>query len=90
MTSGDLWNYYRDEINYDANENDAASNRMNNIKARISKSLEYKTKLIGSTPGDNILEAEVVVPLKYLNNSRKSFDLPLTNCEIELDLSWLK
>ena len=28
MTSGSLWNYYRDEINDDANENNAANNRI--------------------------------------------------------------
>ena len=30
MTSGSLWNYYRDEINDDSNENDAARIKMNN------------------------------------------------------------
>ena len=32
MTSGSLWNYYRDEIKDDANENNAANNRINNNK----------------------------------------------------------
>ena len=32
MTSGSLWNYYRDKISDDANENDAANNRINNNK----------------------------------------------------------
>ena len=36
----------------------------------------------------NRLNTEVVVPLKYLSNFWKSLDLPLINCEIELDLSW--
>ena len=64
VTSGSLWNYYRDEINGDANENNGANNRINNNKTITSKSFEYKTKLIGSTPNDNnILDAEVVVPL---------------------------
>ena len=39
---------------------------------------------------NNILDAEVVVPLKYLSNFWRSLDLPLINCEIELDLSWSK
>ena len=30
MTSGSLWNYYRDEINDDGNENIAANIRINN------------------------------------------------------------
>ena len=47
------------------------------------------TKLIGSTPnGDSRLDAEIVVPLKYSNNFWRYLDLSLTNCEIELDLSW--
>ena len=29
MTSRSLWNYYRDEINGDENENNAANNRIN-------------------------------------------------------------
>ena len=32
MTSGSLWSYYRDDINYDANKNNAVNNRMNNNK----------------------------------------------------------
>ena len=36
----------------------------------------------------NILNAEVVVPLKYLSNFWKSLDLPLVNCQIGIDLSW--
>ena len=45
----------------------------------------------GSTPDDNnILDAAVVVPLKYLSNVWRSLDLPLINFETELDLSWSK
>ena len=47
--------------------------------------------MIGNTPDDNnILDTEVAVPLKYLSNFWSSLDLPLINCEIELDLSWSK
>ena len=48
MTSGSLWNYYRDEINDDVNEN-TYNNRINNNKTITSKSFEYETKLIGRT-----------------------------------------
>ena len=37
-----------------------------------------------------MFDAEVVVPLKYLSNFWRSLDLPLINCEIEIDLSWPK
>ena len=84
---GRLWNYYRDEINDNANENNAAHTKINNNKTITGKSFEYKTKLIGRTPNiNNILNAEVFVSLKYFSNFWRSLDLPLSNCEIELDL----
>ena len=54
MTSGGLWNYYKDEVNIDANENnDAKSYGINSNKTTTSKSFEHKTKIIGSTPANN-------------------------------------
>ena len=91
MTSGILWNYYKDEISCDENENDADNNRINNNKIITSKPFKYKTKLIESTPDDNnILDANVIGLLKYLSNFWRSLYLPLLNCEIELDLPWSK
>ena len=76
MTSGNLWNYYGDEINDYSNEN-ANNNRVNNSKAITSKSFQYKSKLIGRTANNNnIFDAEIVVPLKYLSNISRSLDLP--------------
>ena len=89
MTSGSMWNYYRDEANDNLNENNDDDYKVNNEKAATSKLFEYKKKIIGSIPADNSrLHAEIVVPLKYLSSFRRSFDLSLINCEIELDLSW--
>ena len=65
MTSKSLWNYYRDDINDDADEI-VANNRVNNNnnKKTISKSFEYKQII----PANNkTLNTEVVVPLKYLS-----------------------
>ena len=88
MTSGSLWNYSRDEID-DVDDN-----------ASDGKSLEYK--IVGKTPqrpGNErdanrppvrTLNVEVTIPLKYLSNFWRSLDLPLINCEIEIDLSWRK
>ena len=89
MTTGRLWNYYRDEINDDENENDDNGNKINNNKTTASRSFKYKTKITGSTP-DNAsrLNAKVVVPVKYSSNFWRSLDLPLINCEIEPDLRW--
>ena len=83
MTSGSLWNYYRDEVNDNANENNADNYRVNNNKAITRKSFKYKTKVIESTPNDNnTLDADVAVPLEYLSNFWRSLDLSLINCEI--------
>ena len=76
MTSRNLWNYYRDEID-DVGTNDNASD---------GKSFEYKTNIVGKTPeiqlqlgnpedADQparqpvpILHLAVTIPLKYFNN----------------------
>ena len=68
MTSGSLWNCYRDEVNDDVNENDDNGHKINNNIIITCKSSEYKTKLIGSTPNNNnVLGTEVVVLSKYLS-----------------------
>ena len=47
MISGSLWNYYRDEVNDSANENNDGNNyRINNNK-KTSKSFEYNINIIG-------------------------------------------
>ena len=91
MTSESLWNYYRDKVKDNANENQAANNGINNDKTITSKPFEYKKKSKGSIPNDNnTLNAEVVVPLRYLSNFWRFLDLPLINCEIQLDFLWSK
>ena len=83
-----LWNYYRDEINDDGNENNDNSNNINYNNIITSKSFEYKTKFIGTTPNNyNILDTQVVVSVKFLINLLRSLDLPLINCKTELNLS---
>ena len=87
ITSGSLLNYYRDDLNDAANENDAVNYRVNNNKTTKSKYFEHKTKVTGKTSDtESKLDTEVVVPLKYLSNFWRS----LINCEIGLHLSWSK
>ena len=91
MTLGSLWNYYKDEVNDYENENNNDDYRINNNNTTTSKSLKCKTKIVGSTPDSNSrLAAQVVVLLTYITNFWRSLDLPLINCEIEIDLWWLK
>ena len=44
MRSGSFWNYYRDEMNDDAQENNDDNYRVNNEKPTTSKSFQHKTK----------------------------------------------
>ena len=41
MTSRHLWNYYRDEINDNGNEGNAANNKVNNNHTITDKYFEY-------------------------------------------------
>ena len=45
MTSGKLWNYYRDDVNDDENENNDSSNYGIDNNITTSKSFYYKTKI---------------------------------------------
>ena len=88
MTSGSLWNYYKDEVNDSANETDNKDNMINN---KTSKSFKYNAKIIGRISNSSSrLNAEDVVPLKYLINFWKFLDFPLINCKIEFDLTYPK
>ena len=74
-----------------ANKDNADHYKVNNSKTTRSRSFEYETKIIGSIPANNNrLNSEVVVPIHYLSNFWRSLDLPLINCEIQLDFSWSK
>ena len=50
VTSGSMWNFYRDGVNHDATESDNTNTRINSDKTITSKSFEYKAKIIGRTP----------------------------------------
>ena len=43
MTTVSLWNYYRDEVNNNANENNANNYGIHNKKMITSKSFEHST-----------------------------------------------
>ena len=54
----------------------------------------YQAKLLENTEADGangILKiATIAVPLKYLSNFRRSLEMPLINCKVELKLKWTK
>ena len=68
MTLGNLWNHFRDEFNFDANEI-VANRRLNNTKTEITKSFECKAKTMERIPANSDdLDTEVFVSLKFLDN----------------------
>ena len=85
-TTGSLGNYYRDEPNSDAVDNEMKHSIIN------SKSFDYKANFIGSVIHNNLTKnhVKIVVPLKYLNNVWRNLYMSLINCEIELILTWFK
>ena len=73
-TSGSLWQYYRDEPNDNLTD---------------SKSFKSKIKITGNTHVDgNTKDVEIAVPLKYVSNFWRTIEMPLINCEINLQLKW--
>ena len=78
-TSGSLWQYCK-EI--------SAVNNASNIVYFTADSSEFKTKIIGKTNDDGIINVEIMVPLKYLNKFWRTTEMPLVNCEVELILTW--
>ena len=77
-TTGNLWDYYRDEPS-----NSLSSN---------SETFKYKTNIAGKTSEDydSLANAKVVIPRKHLSNFWKSFNILLINCEVALILTWSK
>ena len=73
-TSGSLWQYYKD----DPNDNMADS-----------ESFKYKVKITGKTPANRKTKhIEIIVPLKYISNFWRTFEMPLINCKVNFELTW--
>ena len=96
-TIGSLYNYYRDELSDDADDNN-----FDNIKVVNSNTFKYKNKTIGNTYNVNAgadgydvnkngtQEVELAIPLKYLGNFWRALNIPLISCEVSLELKWDK
>ena len=96
-TIGSLYNYYRDELSDDADDNN-----FDNIKVVNSNTFKYKNKIIGNTynvnagaQGYNVnkngtQKVELAIPLKYLGNFWRALNIPLISCKVSLELKWDK
>ena len=85
-TSGILWQFYRDVpavgddgLIIDFNENNATTRLFN-----------LKVKRTGEAGDNGTKNTEIMIPLKYLSNFWRTVEMPLINCEINLDLNWSK
>ena len=78
-TSGSLCLFYRDEqaLDDDGNITDFVDNTTND-------SYKYKEQIIGQTGDDTTDNVEIMIQLNYLNNFRRTMEMPLINCEINL------
>ena len=84
-TIGSLYNYYRDELSDDADDN-----QLNNIKVVNSNTFKYKNKIIDNTNNQRTKDIELAIPLKYLGNFWRALNIPLISCEVSLELKWDK
>ena len=82
-TSGSLWQYTKDipAVNNDNAIVDFTSNN-------LTDSFNFKVKMTGQTGDNGTKNVEIMVPLKYLSNFRRTLEMPLINCEITLLLIW--
>ena len=55
-----------------------------------SNLFKFKQKITREANKNEIKHVEIRVPLKYLSNYWRTFEMLLTNCEIRLMLTWSK
>ena len=82
-TSGSLWQYYRDEPALDNN-----GNIIDILDNNKSNSCKFKQQITVQTGNSATKNVEIIVSLKYLSNFLRTFEIPLINCEISLQLKW--
>ena len=79
-TSGSFWQY----CNYIYNNNAIVDFTDNNL----TDSFNFKVKMTGLTGNDGTINVEIMVPKKYLSNFWRTLEMALTNCEVNLILTW--
>ena len=81
-TSGSLLQYSKDI---------PAVNNNNGIvdftNTNFTDSFNFKAKMTGQTDNNGTKNVEIILPMKYLNNFRRTLEMPLINCEVNLILT---
>ena len=83
-TTGSLWQYCKDM---------PARNNNNNAiiffaETNLTDSFNFKVKFTGKTGNNGTKDVEIMVPPKYLSNFWRTLEMLLTNCEVNLILTW--
>ena len=81
-TSGSLWQYCKAILTVNN-----VGNIVNFDGANATDSFNFKTKVTGKTNDDEIINVEIMVPLKYLRNFWRTLEMSLINCEVEIILT---
>ena len=96
-TIGSLYNYYKDELTNDDNDNNFDNRNVVN-----SEAFKYKNKITGNTYNVDVgtqgydvnrngtQKIELAIPLKHLGNFWRALNIPLISCEVSLELKWDK
>ena len=84
-TSGILLQYFSDEPALADNSGITDFNEDN-----VTNLFKIKDKITGKTGNSGTKGVEGMLPLKYLSNFWRTFEMPLINGEINLDLKWSK
>ena len=83
--SGILYQCCRDEPVINAANDNTFDFNADNATTDLDK---IKEKVAGKIGDDGTKNAEVMVSLKYLSTLWRTPEMPLFNCEINLDLNW--
>ena len=101
-TIGSLYNYYRDELSGDDNNNVVSSNDFQYKNKIIGNTYNVDSTIVPAAGGARVAnpnydanksgrkEVELVIPLKYLGNFWRALNMPLISCELSLELKWEK
>ena len=81
-TPGSIWQYCKEvpAVNNDGNIIDFNG-------ANATDLFNFKGKITRKTNDNGRIDVEIMVPLKYLSNFRRTHEMSLINCEIELILT---
>ena len=61
---------------------------VNFAENNLTDSFNFKIKITGQTRDDGTKNVGIMVLLKYLSNFWRTLEMPLINCEINLNLTW--